>query len=137
MTRLSHLDRQPPIDLHRGFVQAARSVSLLALLILMPCARGAENPIKAQFENAVQPILIDYLYRRHGQGMKKGWILLEEFPSDEAMLHNRDLWWAVLKNVRAGIMPPAGKPRPGRDELHALEDWVKRGVFGSDSQDPD
>lgn len=112
-------------------------VWLFGLFILTPLAQGAENPVKARFTDEVQPILVDYCYRCHGQGSKKGGISLEEFPSDEALVHNREFWWGVLKNVRAGIMPPANKPRPSRDELRILEDWIKRGVFGSDPGDPD
>ena len=43
----------------------------------------------------------------------------------------------MLKNVRAGIMPPAGKPRPTDKEVGLLADWIKRDVFGVDPQDPD
>ena len=53
------------------------------------------------------------------------------------MLGNRELWWSVLKNVRAGIMPPAGKPRPSDKELGLLADWIKRDVLGADPRDPD
>ncbi len=50
---------------------------------------------------------------------------------------DRTLWWAVLKNVRSGIMPPAGKPQPSVEERRALEDWIKYGAFGIDPTDPD
>ena len=43
----------------------------------------------------------------------------------------------MLKNVRAGIMPPAGKPRPTEKEVGLLADWIKRDVFGVDPHDPD
>ena len=43
----------------------------------------------------------------------------------------------VLKNVRAGIMPPADKPQPSDDERRLLEDWIKYGAFGIDPKDPD
>ena len=43
----------------------------------------------------------------------------------------------MLKNVRAGIMPPAGKPRPTAQERRALEDWIKYEAFGIDPRNPD
>ena len=43
----------------------------------------------------------------------------------------------MLKNVRAGIMPPAGKPRPSSKEQRILEDWIKYAAFGIDPNDPD
>jgi hypothetical protein len=53
------------------------------------------------------------------------------------LLANRELWWSVLKNVRAGIMPPTGKARPSDREVRLLADWIKRDVFGADRLDPD
>ena len=55
----------------------------------------------------------------------------------EALVGNPELWWSVLKNVRAGIMPPAGKPRPSEKEVELLADWIKRDVFGVDPHEPD
>src|SRR5204862_779212 len=53
------------------------------------------------------------------------------------LVKRRDLWLAVLKNVRAGIMPPAGKPRPTAKEVEELADWIKHDVFGIDPRNPD
>ena len=69
--------------------------------------------------------------------MKKGNVALDEFASGDALLGNPELWWSVLKNVRAGIMPPAGKPRPSDKEVGLLADWIKRDVFGVDPHNPD
>ncbi len=52
-------------------------------------------------------------------------------------MRDGELWWAVLKNVRAGIMPPAGKPRPSDTELRSLEQWIKYGAFGIEPANPD
>ena len=81
--------------------------------------------------------MIDYCYRCHGDGAKKGGIAFDGFDSDAAIRKNRDVWWTVLKNVRAGIMPPAGKPRPNTKEIQVLADWIKRDVFGLDPVQPD
>jgi Protein of unknown function (DUF1592)/Protein of unknown function (DUF1588)/Protein of unknown function (DUF1587)/Protein of unknown function (DUF1585)/Protein of unknown function (DUF1595) len=110
---------------------------LLALAILTPDSQGAENPAVARFEDQVQPILIDYCYGCHALGTKKGGVTFDEFGTGEAFLKDRNLWWAVLKNVRAGIMPPAEKPHPNPKEIGVLADWIKRDVFGSDPDKPD
>src|SRR5439155_5905116 len=41
------------------------------------------------------------------------------------------------KNVRAGLMPPAKKPRLSADEMQTLERWVKRDALGIDPANPD
>jgi hypothetical protein len=98
----------------------------------------AENvAAAARFRERVQPILETYCYGCHGYGAREGGRTLDEFESDEALVGNRDLWWAVLKNVRAGIMPPAGEERPDDDERRVLFDWIKFDAFGIDPADPD
>jgi len=61
----------------------------------------------------------------------------EDIAANERHLRDRDLWWSVLKNVRAGIMPPYSKPRPSSEEQRILEDWIKYSGFGIDPRDPD
>ena len=111
---------------------------LLASLQLVPQkSLGADNPAVSRFQEDIQPILIDHCYGCHADGAKKGGVAFDGFLSDEAMMGKRDLWWAVLKNVRAGIMPPAEKPRPSDKELQLLADWIKHEVLGNDPKDPD
>jgi hypothetical protein len=97
---------------------------------------GADQ-VETQFRERVQPILEDYCIACHGNGTKKGGLALDEVTSNQGRLHDGELWWAVLKNVRAGLMPPAGKPRPSNTERRLLEDWIKHGAFGIDSMYPD
>jgi hypothetical protein len=109
----------------------------LALGLLACSARGAESRAVTRFQDEIQPLLIDYCYRCHAEGMKKGEVAFDQAGSDEALVKRRELWWAVLKNVRAGIMPPAGKPRPDAKEVELLADWIKHDVFAIDAKDPD
>ncbi len=110
---------------------------LVALVVLWPRIADASDRIAERFDQQIRPILEDYCFGCHGDGMKKGGVVLDGPASDEARLHDGTFWWAVLKNVRAGIMPPAGKPRPSDPERHLLEDWIKSGPFGLDPDDPD
>ena len=108
----------------------------LALAFPALLAVGAEVPAAAQFRKDIQPILKEYCYDCHGDGEKKGKIAFDELKTDEALL-NHDLWLKVVKNVRAGIMPPSKKPRPSPDDWSRLENWVKADVFGIDPKNPD
>jgi len=113
------------------------AVGLFAFTAWCPRAWGAELKAAAHFRKDIQPILTEYCYDCHGDGMDKGNVAFDEFKSDEELLGKRDFWWAVLKNLRAGIMPPAKKPRPPETEKRRLEDWIKYEAFGIDPQDPD
>jgi hypothetical protein len=121
---------------YRLWTRLAMAGSLL-VSVLAAHASAAENPAVARYQDEIQPILIDYCYRCHADGMKKGDLAFDGFGSDQALVAKRELWWSVLKNVRAGIMPPAGKPRPADAELRLLADWIKRDVFGIDPQNVD
>src|SRR5262249_22270483 len=91
--------------------------ALLAVLALCGRAHSEEvNPAVDRFEAAIQPILIDYCYRCHADGMKKGGLAFDQSAPND-LVGKREVWSAVLKNVRAGLMPPPGKPRPTEAEL--------------------
>jgi hypothetical protein len=114
------------------------ALAVFALVCAAPHRRArAESPAAAPYKAKVQPLLAKYCYDCHGEGVKKGKVSLDEFASEEAMLHDRELWWKVLKNVRAGVMPPPKEQRPSDAEKAELERWVKFGVFGLDPANPD
>jgi hypothetical protein len=112
-------------------------LGLLVLLAGGSPSPGAESADLTQFRERIEPLLVEYCYECHAAGVKKGGIDFEKLASSGDVLGKRDLWWAVLKNVRAGIMPPAKKPRPTPDELLVLEDWIKHRAFGIDPGQPD
>jgi hypothetical protein len=118
-------------------VALAGAAGLFALTDFCPRASGAELKAAAHFRKEIQPILKEYCYDCHGDGMDKGNVSFDGFKSDEELLAKRDLWWAVLKNLRAGIMPPAKKPRPPEKDKSRLEDWIKHEAFAIDPKDPD
>src|SRR5437660_1163971 len=110
---------------------------VMAAFSALATARAAELPAAAHFRKEVQPILTEYCFDCHGDGMSKGGISFDGFKSDEALLNNHDLWFAVLKNLRAGVMPPEKKSRPSPEERTKLENWVKFEAFGIDPKNPD
>ncbi|MDX1952481.1 MAG: DUF1592 domain-containing protein [Verrucomicrobiota bacterium] len=89
------------------------------------------------FQKKIQPILTEYCSDCHADGMNKGNIALDEFKSHQQMLADKKLWLGVLKNVRAGLMPPEKKEKPSEEEKQALEQWIKRTVFQLDPAQPD
>jgi hypothetical protein len=89
------------------------------------------------FARDVQPILTKYCYDCHADGMSKGNVSFDTFKSPDELISNHDLWLAVLKNVRAGVMPPEKKPHPTADEKKVLERWIKSASFRIDPAQPD
>src|SRR6266436_2988559 len=110
---------------------------MLALAVSCFKAASAGLPAAANFHKNVQPILEKYCSDCHADGANKGGVAFDEFKSDDALLGKRDLWLAVLKNTRSGLMPPAKKARPSAEELERLEQWIKFDAFGIDAKNPD
>jgi hypothetical protein len=109
----------------------------LAFAPLLVCAAPDPDASVAQFHKDVQPLLMEYCYDCHGDGTTNGNIAFDELKSGDQIL-NHDLWAKVLKNTRAGLMPPQKKKsRPTPEEQKQLEDWVKYSAFGIDARNPD
>ena len=108
---------------------------LAALFVGAPIA--AQNQALKDFQQKIEPILQNYCYDCHGDGSSKGKVTLDEFKTDEALRGNPDLWFRVLKNVRAGVMPPAGKDQPTADEKKLIEQWIKYQALSINPADPD
>ncbi len=95
----------------------------------------------ASFHAKVEPLLEKYCYDCHGNGLSKGKVSFDEFASPAELLARKDLWWAALKNVQGGLMPPREEgdenSRPTAAEIETLVKWIKFEAFGIDPANPD
>lgn len=91
---------------------------------------------EAQYRETIKPVLETYCFDCHANGSAEG-----DLAFDRATVSNLvgdlDLWWRVLKNVRADIMPPVGNDSPTPAERERLLHWIKTQVFGIDPENPD
>ncbi|MCC7337171.1 MAG: hypothetical protein IT422_18930 [Pirellulaceae bacterium] len=100
------------------------SVALVLCSITARPMHAAETELDAEiarrFQQQVAPILERHCFACHGDGANEGQVALDDFAAIEPTLRPL-LWSRVLKNVRAGIMPPAGEERlsPRRAESSA------------------
>jgi len=97
-------------------------------------AWGAEPTASAtaDFRKTIQPLLKKYCYDCHADGVNKGKVAFDTYKSEAEIVGRHDLWFAALKNVRAGIMPPLeeGAERPSAAEIAQLSKWIKYEAFG-------
>lgn len=100
-------------------------------------ADHAPVPAAADFHKTVEPLLSRYCYDCHGDGMSKGQVAFDDLGTDQEIVSSHDLWFKVLKNVRAGLMPKDDGPRPTPAEIAQLEQWIKYEAFGIDPAQPD
>jgi Protein of unknown function (DUF1588)/Protein of unknown function (DUF1587)/Protein of unknown function (DUF1592)/Protein of unknown function (DUF1585)/Protein of unknown function (DUF1595)/Planctomycete cytochrome C len=114
------------------------SVAVLIGATVVPSVNGAEATTPAvRYHEKIEPILERYCYGCHGYGSSEGDRSFDEFASDEAMLADTKLWWAVLKNVRAQMMPPAEEEQPTPAERDEIIRWIETDAFGVNPADPD
>ena len=107
---------------------------LLTFSLSVSSLRAADAA--ASFRKDIAPILKEYCSDCHADGAKKGEVAFDEFKNDAELLQP-ELWSKVLKNLRAGLMPPDKKPRPSTEQLAQLEKWIKHSAFGLDPANPD
>lgn len=123
---------QRPQTIGQWLVTSGRLARVLGCGLITLTAQAAP-----EFTEGIQPILEKYCFDCHADGTKKGGVVFDEFPSEAAMLDRHELWLGVLKNVRAGLMPPPKKARPSAGEQERLEKWIKAAALKNDPANPD
>lgn len=113
-----------------------QTFALLACAALTSAAHGETDDV-AVFEKEILPILEDNCYSCHGDGEDKGKVTLDTFGSTADLMKQQELWVHVLKNIRAGLMPPTKKDRIPAEDFAKLESWIKRGPLKLDPANPD
>jgi hypothetical protein len=94
-------------------------------------------PTHARFEREVRPLLREHCYDCHADGRDKGKVAFDTYGSIDALVADRALWAKVLANLRGGLMPPAGRPRPRANAARKVEAWIKRDALALDPRAPD
>lgn len=91
----------------------------------------------ASYRESILPVLEAHCFECHAEGAKKGGVAFDRFGSEAELLADADLWHRVLKNVRAGMMPPPDSDQPSREQRDRLQQWIKSDVFHLDPARPD
>ena len=118
----------------RPFIAASL---LTAGLISNQAAQAADGSPATDFKKNIRPVLEEYCYDCHGDGENRGGVALDAFNSTTNFAASRDVWWRVLKNLRAGLMPPAKKSQPTPEQKELITRWIKDGVFEVNPLNPD
>ncbi|HXI69647.1 MAG TPA: DUF1592 domain-containing protein [Verrucomicrobiae bacterium] len=108
---------------------------LTAALTLNPAA-WAVDVQTVDFKKNIQPVLQEYCYDCHGDGESRGGVALDSLASTN-LAASREVWWRVLKNLRAGLMPPAKKNQPTPAQKETIQQWIKDAVFEVNPLNPD
>jgi mono/diheme cytochrome c family protein len=92
----------------------------------------------ADYENSVKPLIQQNCIGCHNAVKLKGDLDLQQFLSESSddALKNRDVFELVVQKLRAGEMPPDGRPRPPVQQIAAATSYIEQQYALIDSKLP-
>ena len=76
-------------------------------------------------------------YDCHGEGAKKGKMVLDEHSNHADIVGDDELWKMVWENLHRRNMPPADKAQPADKEIDKILTWIEKTVFDHDPEKTD
>jgi mono/diheme cytochrome c family protein len=90
----------------------------------------------AEPEAAPRAILSTYCVGCHNQRLASGGLALDVNDLSHVG-DNPVVWEKVVRKLRAGLMPPAGRPRPDEASYDAFRAWIESGLDAANARHPD
>lgn len=78
----------------------------------------------AQTQPASQAVLDQYCITCHNQNLRTAGLALDSLDVTKPNA-NSEVWERVITKLRAGSMPPPGRPRPDAATYHAVANWLE------------
>ncbi len=99
-------------------------------------AKQAPKPAASSLQAPeVRATLNKYCVTCHSQRQKAGGLVLADFDP-AALDQNTGTGESIVRKLRAGMMPPAGAPRPEKDAYQALRSWFEGELDGLGAAKP-
>ena len=96
-----------------------RYLALCCALLAPVASVGAPT-----FEADVQPFLETHCVLCHNAQVKTADLVLDSYGNGEAAAGASAVWQRVKQMLGGGRMPPAGRPRPPRQDIANVLDWI-------------
>ncbi len=112
----------------RSLITSTVLLALALTLAGVPLRQaGGQQPASAQQPSAAQhrALVNQYCITCHNERLKTGDLMLDKLDLNHVGAQ-AEIWEKVARKVRAGLMPPAGAPRPQRAALAAFAEAVER-----------
>jgi len=109
------------------FVFASASPSIAA-----DAVRGQDS-----YEKQVLPLLEQYCYDCHSDGVKKGKFSMDEHQDYAGLRADMKHWDHVRQMLNTHVMPPLNKKGPTLEQRDQLVKWIDENIFYFDPAKPD
>jgi mono/diheme cytochrome c family protein len=110
-----------------GGAVAALSAVQTSVVGAGPSPTRRDNVVPARSAATVpslQTVLDTYCITCHNQRLRTGGLALDNLDLDKPA-GDADTWERVIAKLRAGSMPPPGRPRPDVTTYHAVASWME------------
>src|SRR5690242_17144522 len=107
-------------------------IAICALYFFLPTAGvlNAQEP-SAAFVQAVGPFLEKNCTRCHNPGLPSGNLDMRQLlGTPNSLSAARETWEDIGFQIRSGLMPPEGAPKPAKAESDAALELISRAVAG-------
>ena len=113
-----------PVGMNRVYVHATgtsadpekrRAAFLAGLPVVFPSGGNESAPLMAGAESVPHPLIGKYCMSCHDEEEQAANLSFEALDLDRAGA-NAEIWEKVGRKLSAGLMPPAGNPRPSPEE---------------------
>lgn len=131
--RLSAIGRQTSVTA-AGVRLFAFAVACLGLAA--KSAPALDDVGVRHYREQVKPLLAQYCYDCHSKDGSEAGVALDAAETDDAVRADPQLWLRVIKQLRAGLMPPEGD-KPSAEDISRIENWIVQSAFAFDPADPD
>ncbi|TDI23164.1 MAG: DUF1592 domain-containing protein [Acidobacteria bacterium] len=100
----------------------------LATLSTSPRLSGQSPPQsggdRTAFDEQVRPFLAEYCVGCHNADLQTADLSFDRFLTGADATAHPDLWNRVSDTLRAGLMPPVGRPAPSDADIDAVTAWI-------------
>ncbi len=115
-------------------------VCAIALAALAPMSVSAQGPVAAPYDaDSAQGLLQRYCLACHTAAREARGLVPVAFDGLDAgdVGADTDVWEAIVRKLRLGMMPPAGRPRPAADVHERFLGWLEGGLDAASAAGPD
>src|SRR5258706_8921775 len=106
-----------------SIITVVASIAIEPLSVQTSARQGQWKPAPATFP-APQPVLDKYCITCHNQKLRTAGLALDTLDITDPSAH-AEVWEKVIANLRAGAMPPPGRPRPDAATYHAVARFLE------------
>ena len=123
-------------------ISIASMISIVFILLIAICENAqavARQPARTAVASIATPpraLLERYCVPCHNDKLRTARLTLETLDV-EHVGQNAEVWEKVLRKLRTGVMPPAGRPRPAPDAKTQFVAWLEASLDRAAQNHPD